>query len=127
MWRTVLAVLGGLVAWVVIVTLINFGLRAALPGYTAAEHTLDFTLTMKIARLTMAAATSLLAGVATRAIAPSSRWAPWIAGGVLLLLFLPQHIYIWDKFPVWYHLSFLMPLVPLVVLGARPGRKAALQ
>ncbi len=126
MWRNVLAVLGGLVAWAVIVTLINFGLRAALPGYTAAEHSLDFTLTMKIARLCMAAVTSLLAGAATRAIAPASRWVPWIVGEVMLAVFLPQHIYIWDKFPVWYHLSFLLPLVPLVVLGARPGRKAAM-
>ena len=92
MWRNVLAVLGGLVAWAVIVTLINFGLRAGLSGYTAAEHTLDFTLAMKIARLTMAAATSLLAGAATRAIAPKSRWAPWIVGGVILVLFLPEHI-----------------------------------
>lgn len=126
MWRTVLAVLGGLLAWAVIVSLINFGLRASLAGYPAAEHSLDFTLTMKIARLIMAAVTSVIAGALTRAIAPSSRYAPWIVGEVILAAFLPVHISIWDKFPVWYHLTFLVPLLPLVVIGAWPGRKAAM-
>lgn len=67
----------------------------------------------------MAAIASLLAGIAVRAIAPASRWAPWIVGLVLLVLFLPTHIQIWSRFPVWYHLCFLIPLAPLVALGAR--------
>jgi hypothetical protein len=36
---------------------------------------------------------------------------------------------IWDKFPVWYHLTFLLSLVPLTLLGAvlkqKAGGKAA--
>lgn len=51
MWRTVLGVVGGLAAWVVIVTLLNIGLRHALPDYAAAEPVLAFTLTMMVARL----------------------------------------------------------------------------
>lgn len=87
-------------------------------GYRLAEHTLAFTLTMKIARLVMAAITSLAAGALVRWIAPASRLAPWIVGLVTLALFLPAHIQLWHRFPLWYHLSFLVPLVPLVVLGA---------
>jgi hypothetical protein len=41
-----------------------------------------------------------------------------IVGLVTLAIFLPSHYYLWEKFPLWYHLSFLVPLVPLVVLGA---------
>jgi hypothetical protein len=122
MLRKVLAVAAGLVTWIVIVTLLNFGLRAALPGYAAAEPAMAFTLTMMIARLAMAAITSLAAGAVVRAIAPASRWAPWIAGLILVALFLPLHIHIWDKFPAWYHLTFLATLAPLVALGGRPGR-----
>jgi len=118
MWRKVGAVVAGLVAWLVVVSLINRGLRLWLPGYVQAEPLLQFTLAMKIARLTMAAVTSLLAGMVVGAVAPSSRWAPWIVGLVTLAIFLPSHYYLWAKFPLWYHLSFLVPLVPLVVLGA---------
>jgi hypothetical protein len=39
-------------------------------------------------------------------------------GLVILALFLPAHIHLWHRFPIWYHLSFLLPLAPLVALGA---------
>jgi hypothetical protein len=126
MWRRLLAIIAGLVAWALVATLIDRGLRLELPGYVAAEHTLLFSLPMKIARLAMAAVTSLVAGAVVGAIAPSSRWAPWIVGLVLLAAFLPSHVYLFDRFPLWYHLSFLVPLAPLVALGAAlvPARKA---
>ena len=119
MWRTISGAIGGLVAWVVIVTLLNIGLRHAVPGYAVAEPVMAFTLPMKIARLSIAVITSLAAGGIVRIIAPASRPAPWIVGGVMLLLFLPVHIQIWSHFPIWYHLFFLGTLVPSVALGAR--------
>ena len=118
MWRTVGSILAGLVAWVVIVTVLNFGLRALIPGYHAAEATLEFTSAMKAGRLLEAALTSLAAGAIVRLIAPSSRSAPWIVGLVLLALFVPEHVMLWSKFPVWYHLAFLLPLAPLLAAGA---------
>ena len=92
MWRTIASVVAGLVAWAVIVTLLNFGLRAVIPGYHAAEATLQFTLAMKVGRLTEAALASLASGAVIRAIAPASRCAPWIVGLLLLSMFLPVHV-----------------------------------
>lgn len=122
MWRTVLAVVVGLLAWAAIATLLNFGLRLALPGYVAAEQSLDFTLGMKIGRLALATVTSLATGALVALVAPRSRWAPWIVGLIALALFLPEHVRLWARLPIWYHLSFLLPLAPLVVLGARLRR-----
>jgi hypothetical protein len=110
-----------------IVAVINWGLRLGLPGYRLAEPTLVFTLGMKIARLTMAAITSIAAGALVRWIAPGSRVAPWIVGLLILALFLPAHIHLWHRFPIWYHLSFLVPLAPLVALGAWLARRGAEQ
>jgi len=123
MWRKILAVATGLVAWIVIVSLINRGLRLWLPGYAAAEPAMTFTLVMKTARLLMAGVTSLAAGAVVRAVAPTSSWAPWIAGLILLGLFLPSHIYLWSRFPLWYHLTFLITLAPLVALGGQLTRR----
>ena len=47
MKRSILACLAGLLAWVVVVTVINRVLRVSLPNYTAAEHAVQFTLAMK--------------------------------------------------------------------------------
>jgi hypothetical protein len=106
------------VTWAVVVTLLNFGLRAAIPGYHAAEATLQFTLAMKAGRLTEAALSSIAAGLVVGWIGPAKKWAPWAVGLIILAMFLPVHVQLWSKFPAWYHLAFLVPLAPLVVLGA---------
>ena len=124
MGRMIIGVVAGLVAWVAIVTVLNWGLRLWLPGYTAVEHAMAFTLAMKIARLAIAALTSLATGALIRTIAPASGLAPWIAGLVLVILFVPDHLYVWNKFPLWYHLTFLLTLAPLVALGARIRSRA---
>jgi hypothetical protein len=126
MWRTVGSIVAGLVAWAVVVTLLNFGLRSAIPGYHAAEATLQFTLAMKIGRLSEAALTSLAAGWVAGFIAPSKKWAPWVVGLIILAVFLPEHVKLWTRFPLWYHLSFLVPLVPLVGLGGFLARGGGL-
>jgi hypothetical protein len=118
MQRSILACLAGLLTWAVVVTVINRVLRLSLPNYTAAEHTLEFTLAMKWARLLMAIATSMVAGAVTRWISPSSRWAPFIVGSVVLAMFLPAHIALWSKFPAWYHLTFLLTIIPAALAGA---------
>ena len=129
MGRTIGSIVVGLIAWGVVVTLLNFGLRAAIAGYHAAETSLMFTGAMKAGRLIEAAIASFAAGMAVRAIAPASRAAPWATGLIILAMFVPVHIQLWSKFPVWYHLAFLLSIVPLVVLGATVrlarGRRAA--
>lgn len=118
MKRTILALVAGFVLWAVVATLLNFGLRAGLSGYSLAEPTMSFTLSMKVARLILGALSSLAAGAVTALVAPARRSLPWVLGFIILALFIPGHVRIWAKFPVWYHLTFLVTLVPLVVLGA---------
>jgi hypothetical protein len=119
MKRAVIACIVGLLAWAVVVSLIDRVLRLSIAGYAAAEPTLAFTLGMMWARQIMAAATSLIAGVVIGAIAPASKAAPWVVGLVLLAVFVPIHAALWHAFPVWYHLLFLVPLAPLLAAGAR--------
>jgi ABC-type uncharacterized transport system permease subunit len=79
---------------------------------------------MKWARLLMAIVTSLAAGAVTGWISRSSRWPPLIVGIVVLAMFVPAHIAIWSKFSVWYHLTFLLTIIPAVLVGARmPSRR----
>jgi len=118
MKRSILAVFAGFVVWGLVATLLNFGLRAGIAGYAQAEPALTFTLSMKIARLILGALASLAAGAAAGLIAPAKTGPGWVLGAIILALFIPVHIQLWAKFPVWYHLTFLVSLVPLVALGA---------
>jgi peptidoglycan/LPS O-acetylase OafA/YrhL len=124
MKRAILALVAGLVVWVLVASLLNRGLRAGLPGYTSAEPTMTFTLGMKVARLILGALASLAAGAAAGRIAPSRTGLPWVLGAIILAPFIPTHIQLWTRFPVWYHLVFLGTLVPLVALGGALARKS---
>lgn len=126
MKRPVLALIAGLIAWVAIVSVLDIGLRACIDGYAAGEPTFTFSLAMLCWRLVLAVIASLASGALVAWIAPGSARTPWILGVLLLALFLPEHVKIWHSFPLWYHLTFLLTLAPLVALGARvvPARRA---
>ena len=125
MARTIGAIVAGLVVWILVATILNFGLRAAIPGYHAVEKTFVFTLPMMVGRLAIGALSSIAAGAAAQAIARASRAAPWIVGIVLLAMFLPEHIHIGARLPLWYHLFFLATLIPFVGLGAQLASRPA--
>src|SRR5215831_17145405 len=108
MKRSVSAFVVGLVLWVLITSVLNRVLRAWLDGYAAAEPQMTFTLPMMAARLVLGALSSLAAGTGAGAIALPKSYAPWVLGGILVAGFIPVHVQIWDKFPVWYHLTFLL-------------------
>jgi hypothetical protein len=118
MWKTLMAVIVGALTWMVVATVINWLFRAGIPGYAEVERSMDFTLAMKIARLLLGAGASVAAGLAMGWIVRGKYIAPLVLGVILLAIFVPGHMMIWDKFPVWYHLTFLVLLLPMTLLGA---------
>jgi hypothetical protein len=118
MKRAILAFLAGLVTWLLVVSVLDRGLRIALAGYAVAEPKMTFTLGMMAARLTIAAVSSVIAGAVVGWISPGGVRVAWVMGAILLAVFLPEHVRLWNAFPAWYHLTFLVTLVPLVVLGS---------
>jgi hypothetical protein len=126
MKRAILAFITGAVVWLLVVSVLDRALRFIVPGYAAAEPRMAFTLGMMAARLIIAAITSLAAGAVLAVIAPASPRVPWVLGLVLLAVFIPEHVRLWSLFPLWYHLTFLVTLVPLVLLGARLTQSAPL-
>jgi hypothetical protein len=118
MGKQILGVVGGLMVWVVAVVVAGVLLRSLWPAYVAASGDMSFTLPMKLTRLSIGALTTLAAG-AVAALIGRSTWMAVVTGAILLLIFIPDHISLWDKFPVWYHLWFLTSLVPLALVGGR--------
>jgi hypothetical protein len=125
MKRSMIAVVVAAVAWVLVVSLLDRVLRVAIAGYAEAEPTFAFTLTMMLARLGIAALSSLAAGAVAALIARSAAWAPWITGALFLVLFVPEHVKLWNVLPIWYHLTFLLTLVPLFAAGGRLAHRPA--
>ena len=117
MRRGIASVLVGLVAWFCVATMVNLALRVSWPDYAAAEKLMVFTLGMQVARLLTGALASLGAGFAAVVVAKGSATPVRVLAVLLLLLFIPVHYALWDKFPIWYHVLFLASLIPVTLLG----------
>ena len=125
MTRAVLGIVVGLAVWVACVIVAGLIMRSSWPAYASVADAMTFTLPMLFARLSIGVVATLAAGWVAAAIAPRSMVARLLPGLVLLVVFIPQHIALWNMFPVWYHLTFLLSLVPLTYLGGIRRRAPA--
>jgi hypothetical protein len=117
--RKLASVIVGLVGWFAVATVCDRLLRVAWPEYAAAVATFAFSMGMLFARLAIGAGSTIAAGLAVGWLARGHRPTAVALGALLLLVFVPEHVMLWAKFPVWYHLVFLGSLIPLTMLGAR--------
>lgn len=115
--RIILGAIAGVVVWAIVVTACDVVVRKLWPEYAQVEKSLVFTLPMMIMRLSESAACSVLSGFVAALTAKERIKSSLAAGVVLLALFLPVHISIWSKLPVWYHLVFFTSLPVLSLAG----------
>jgi hypothetical protein len=116
MWKKLLGVIAVLVVWVTIGVVAGAIMRLSWPAYASVADTMTFSLRRLAARPSISAVATLAAGLVTVSIAPQSTLARLMPGVLLLVAFIPVHIMTWNRFPVWYHLTFLVSLVPLTYI-----------
>jgi hypothetical protein len=126
MAKGILGGIAGLVVWVIVVTVGGLILRGAWPAYSRVAEAMTFTLPMMVARLAISVLATVAMGLVTSAVARQSSTLARVMPGVLLLVaFIPVHIALWEKFPVWYHVTFLTSLVPLTYAGGKIAARGA--
>ena len=116
MARNFIGVVTGLAVWLAVAIVAGLIMRETWPAYASVADAMTFTLPMMIARLSIGAFATVSTGFVTACITQSAV-ARLIPGLILLIVFIPEHVMLWDKFPIWYHLSFLLSLVPLTYVG----------
>jgi hypothetical protein len=117
MAKRILGVVAGLAVWIAIVMAVGTIMRLSWPAYASVADAMTFTFPMLVARLSISAVATFAAGIITAVIAQPSKLVSLMPGLLLLIVFIPVHAMLWDRFPVWYHLTFLVPLCPLTYLG----------
>lgn len=125
MSRKIAAVVAGLFAWLAVVTVAGLIMRLSWPAYARVAASMTFTLKMLIARLSIGAMATVVMGLVTAAIVPQSLITRLLPGVLLVVAFVPEHIRLWQTFPVWYHLTFLLSLIPLTYVGGLGAKAGA--
>ena len=118
MGRTIGAVVAGVVLWGLLWNALNFGLMG-LGLVTAGEPITGIGLLLGL--IAYSAALSVLAGWVAAAIkgAPEAMTAVKALAATNLLIGIVTEVMYWELMPVWYHMVFLLLVVPMTLQGGR--------
>lgn len=130
MVRIILGVVAGFIAWSILWVGGEEVLRMLSPGWYGAhqleaekamfnrsEFTSDTTILM--ISLIRSIITSIVSGYLAAVIAGENNRTALVLGVVLLAFGLVVQIMAWNYMPVWYHIIFLILLIPMTLLGAK--------
>lgn len=119
MGRSILAVLAGFLAWSILWVVSNIVIAGAFPEAFAEDGSTQ-SVGLLALLLFDSAAFSLLCGWLTGVVAKAKQVAHGVALGVALLVVgIAVQAGYWDVLPIWYHLIFLVLLLPMATLGGR--------
>lgn len=117
MMRSISAVIAGYAAWTALWLIGGVALIAAFSVDPTAE-TISNAGYLGGA-LTLSVACSLLGGFVCGLIARGKPVTGWVLGALLLLTGIGVQTAAWSTMPVWYHVPFLLLLVPVTLIGVR--------
>ena len=128
MWRSAVGIIVGGIAWMFVFTALAMALALVWPAYTDHGRTwfeqglFTFTPLMALCNLLLWVLAALAAG--TLAIRIARRPGPvWLMAVLMWGYAVAMHIVLyWPRFPWWYNLGVVIPLIPAVWLGSRWGR-----
>lgn len=124
MFRSIIAVAAGFVLWSVLWISYNLTLQklGVLPSVETQRISSGGTL---FALLVGSLVLSLLAGYVAATIKAAATLPVAALGALLLVVGIFFQTRYWHLMPLWYHLTFLVALVPMCFVGARlRGRPA---
>lgn len=129
MVRIILGVIAGFVAWSILWVGSDQVLMATLDWYREHQNAFQKAMfngesfqantTILIMHLVRSVIISLISGYLAALVAAENRRAPLILGILLLLFGIMVQAYAWKYIPVWYHLLFLVLLIPVTMIGGR--------
>lgn len=130
MGRIVLGVVVGFIAWSIIWVGGDEALGSALPGWYGV-HKLAFEKAafnqtpweadsaFLLFKLVHSIVTSLVSGYLAAFVANENRRTTLILGLLLLVVGIAVQAMVWNLIPIWYHVVFLILLIPMTILGGK--------
>lgn len=124
MGRSILAVVAGFIAWSILWLLSNIAIAGAFPEAFREDGTTQ-SVGILVLLLFDSATFSLLSGWLTGFVAKGREMHHGLVLGIVLLAVgVAVQIGYWDVMPLWYHLIFLVLLLPMAALGGKLRQNA---
>jgi hypothetical protein len=130
MVKIILGIIAGFIAWSIIWVGSDQVLMMASPDWYGA-HQLGFERAMTnkdafvpdstilVMHIVRSIITSLMAGFLAVVISGEHLKTTWGLGILLLLAGIAVEALAWNYLPIWYHLIFLVLLIPMTIVGGK--------
>lgn len=116
--KAIYGIIGGIVMYAIIGLLGLFLLKFFWTDYAIATKDKSYTFSMKLLRLTVGTFASIFAGITAQIIAKDKGKTAWFVGIIIFCIVGYNHFFlIWADYPAWYHLAYLIPIIPVVGLS----------
>ncbi len=119
MLRIILGIVAGFIVWSILWVGFDALLRAVWTGYDESVKAMTFSSSMLIVPLVLSAVVSIISGFVAALIARENAKSPLILGILLVVVGVIVQLGVWDKIPLWYHLTFWILLIPMTILGGK--------
>jgi len=129
MWRIILGVIAGFIAWLVVWIASEKILSAIWPAFGVHQRAFEeaiknggqFTADTSalLTHIVLGSIVSVMAGSLAALIAGENTRAPIAVGCLLLAMGVLKAVMSWQYVPIWYHVIFTAILLPLAILGGK--------
>jgi hypothetical protein len=130
MLRIILGVIAGFITWSLVWVGTDLVLGAIFPDSyakyiidlqqaAAANQPFETKTSMNIFAILLSIVCSVISGFVAATIAKENTISTLILGVLLLAVGLFVEISYWTYFPLWHHLTFLILLIPVTILGGK--------
>ncbi len=119
MLKISLGVIVGFIVWSILWVGFDAILRTVWTSYDESAKAMKFSSLMLLVPLILSAVVSLISGYVAALVAKENTKSPLILGVLLLIVGISVQIGVWDKIPLWYHLTFWILLIPMTILGGK--------
>jgi hypothetical protein len=116
--KTLYGALAGLAAYAIVGSLGLFLLLKCWPGYAIASKDKSYTFKMLLLRLLVGTLAIIFASVVATKIPNGKKKSAWLVGTIVCCVAAYIHFFrVWADYPVWYHVAYLFPILPITGLS----------
>lgn len=119
MGKTIIGVIVGFIVWTILWLGSDAVIRAIAPDMVPGEDLSNISTTYLLIKLVSSVIFSIVSGYVAAMLAHESAKTTLYLGILLLLVGIFFQSAAWNQIPLWYHLLFLLLLIPMTILGGK--------
>lgn len=119
MGKIVIGVIAGFIVWTILWLGSDAVIVGVAPSLAPSADLSSVPTNYLIIKLVSSIIFSIVAGYVAAMLAKENSKSPLYLGVLLLLVGIAFQVAAWNQIPLWYHIPFLLLLIPMAIVGGK--------